>query len=278
MSKARTRTAESGRQSPEPAGARPEIRFGRIWMLLLLTGVLLVAGAFLPRISFFIQDRMAGQYIGYSSMQALNLEMISSQDTTMPVMAKLASFRNMETMAISPAQASMTEEQALSAAESQMEDYIQADLFQWFDWTSRTVQPRIGFRLADWDQTTTFFVYWNVCFVNEGDPYQMLNLDIDDETGKILRIHYETLEDYTTDSFWDRNRERMEAFTEIYFRQLDLTEKAEYAATAGAGYAYWDRDGDVSCARYSLVDEQFGRTTLEFYVNGAGSLMVIFPL
>lgn len=254
------------------------VEMGKTWLLLLLAVVLLITGAVFPRIAAMLQDRMAEKRYGYSTMQSVNLEVISQKEQSVPTIAKLASLCSMEIMPISSSQAVMTEETVLMAVESAMADYEEAGLFQPFSYTGNSIQPCIGFRLWDGEQTTTFFVFWSVTYYNEEEPYQNLSLYIDDETGKILRIVYDSDTVGPVGGTGEGNQQRMEAFTEIYFRQLDLADYASYARTVGAGYGYWERDGGFSCARYSLVDEQYGRITLEFYVNEGGSLMVIFPI
>ena len=98
-------------------------------------------------------------------------------------------------------------------------------------------------------------------------------LDIDDETGKILCIRYDVYDSYSMDGVWERNKTIMDAFTDIYFAQIGMTEAAESAASI----AYFERDGGVSSALYGFGDVTYGEIKLEFYVEGSGGFFLYLP-
>lgn len=241
-------------------------------ILILLTIVLLIGGASLPAIAAAVQDIATVNNSGYSDIQSVKLD-LSEEDETIPMMGKLALISNMETVNIDPSQASMTEDEVFAAAETQMADYVDAGIFEWFDVTLRSAVPKLGVDLND---ANNFIIYWTVSFVNKDNPSRSLNLDLDDETGKILCIGYDVYDSYTMDGVWKRNKAIMDAFTDIYFAQLGLTEAAEYAESIEAGYEYFNRDGGVSSALYSFGDIIYGEINLEFYVEGHGGFYLYF--
>jgi len=242
-------------------------------LLILLTVLALAACAALPAIAAAVQDSATVHHLGHSQMKSMELD-VNKHRQTIPTMGKLALLSNMESIGIDPDQASMTQEEVFKTAQEQMKPYEEAGIFQWFDVTLRSAEPRLGIDLKD---ANNFMVYWTVSFVNEDGPGQWLNLDIDDETGRILCIYYGVYGSYSMDGVWQRNKVIMQAFTDIYFSQLDLTGAKEYALSTESGYAYSERDGGVSSALYSFGDADYGEIQLEFYVEGPGGFYLHFP-
>lgn len=241
--------------------------------LMFLTILALTICAALPVIVALLQDRSIADNSGYSEMKSMDLEG-NEQRESIPTMGKLALFRNMETIDLDPSQASMTEEEVFQAAQEQMKAYEEAGIFQWFDVTLRSAEPKLGIDMKD---ANNFLVYWTVSFVNEDGEGQWLNLDIDDETGKILCIYYGVYGSYSMDGVWQRNKIIMQKFTDTYFSQLDLTVAKELALSAETGYAYYERDGGVSGALYNFWDADYGEISLEFYVEGPGGFYLHLP-
>lgn len=242
-------------------------------LLILLTIMILIACASLPAIAASVQDSATVNNSGYSGMKSMKLDIYEEKES-IPMMGKLELISNMETINIDPSQASMTEEEVFKAAEEQMKAYEAAGIFQWFDVTLRSAEPRLGIDLKD---ANNFIVYWTVSFVNEYGQGQWLNLNIDDETGRILCIYYGVYGSYTMDGVWQRNKAIMDAFTDIYFSQLGLTDAKEYAESIEAGYGYFELDGGVSSAMYSFGDVIYGEINLEFYVEGPGGFYLYLP-
>ena len=245
----------------------------KVSFLMFLTILALTICAALPVIVSLLQDRSTVNNSGYSEMKSMDLD-VKEQRESMPTMGKLALFGNMETINIDPSQASMTEEEAFQAAQEQMKAYEEAGIFQWFDVTLRSAEPKLGIDMKD---ANNFLVYWTVSFVNEDGEGQWLNLDIDDETGRILCIYYGVYDSYSMDGVWQRNKLIMREFTDIYFSQLDLTVAKELALSAENGYSYSERDGGVSSALYNFWDATYGEISLEFYVEGPGSFFLHLP-
>lgn len=254
---------------------REMIHIGKriIPILILFTVILLIAGASLPAIAASVQDSTTVNHSGYGQMKSMELEFAEEKET-LPMMGKLALLGHMECVDIDPSQASMTEEEVFAAAEASMEAYIDAGIFQWFDVTLRSAVPKLGVDLND---VNNYIVLWTVSFVDEVDQSCVLLLDIDDETGKILSIHYGVYDSYSMDGVWKHNKVIMDNFTDIYFSQLGMTEAKEYVESVDAGVAYFQRDGGISSALYSFGDAVYGEINMEFYVEGAGGFYLYFP-
>lgn len=173
----------------------------------------------------------------------------------------------------------MTEEEAIAAAEAAMVPYEKARIFQWLDLTCLSAVPKLS---MDPEDASKFIMYWTVTFLGGSDRGPCLLLDIDDDTGKVLCISYAVYGSYTMDDVWERNAGILDAFTDIYFSQLGLTDIMQYAESAGTGYEYlaryeyFERDGGCSSAQYSFGDTVYGEIDLEFTVNGAGGFSLCF--
>lgn len=245
----------------------------KIPLLILMTLALLAVFAALPVIAASVQDSATVNSSGFRQMQSLKLD-FSQKKETLPMLAKLAMLGNMETIDIDPSQASMTEEEVFQAVESQLKDYEDAGIFQWFDVSVRGALPRLG---IDLNNTNNFLVYWTVSYSSKDGDTRSLVVDIDDETGKILHISYYVYEPYSMDGVWERNQVVLDAFTDIYFSQIGLTDEAEYAESITSGFTYYERDGGVSCAVCYLADAVYGKVGLEFFAEGAGGFYLYFP-
>lgn len=245
------------------------MRNSKISFLILLTILILAAFAALPVIAASVQDNTTVNSSGYHEMESMKLD-LNEEKETLPMMGKLALLGHMEWVNIDSSQASMTENEVFQAVETQMKAYEEAGIFQWFDVTLRSATPKLGIDLND---PNNFLVYWTVSFINEKDQSCSLLLDIDDETGKILCIRYDVYDSYSMDGVWERNKTIMDAFTDIYFAQLGMTEAKEYAESE-AGYEYYERDGGVSNALYSFGDATYGEINIDFYVEGAGGFFI----
>lgn len=242
----------------------------KIPILILFTVILLIAGASLPAIAASVQDSTTVNHSSYSQMKSMELE-FGEEKETLPMMGKLALLGHMESVSIDSSQASMTEKEVFQAAETLMADYENAGIFQWFDVTLRSATPKLGIDLND---PNNFLVYWNVSYINEYDYSRSLLLDIDDETGKIMCLSYYVYDSYTMEK---RNKTIMDAFTDVFFSQLGMTEAKEYAESIAAGYEYPEVDGGVSYAEYSFGDAIYGEIHVTFCVEGPGGFYLYFP-
>ena len=244
----------------------------KISLLILLTILLLAGFAALPVIAASLQDNRVVNQAGYQQIQTIKLD-YGNEKETLPIMGKLALFSIMQTIDIDSSQASMTQEEAFLAAETQIKAYEEAGIFQWFDVAHRSATPKLG---IDPNDATNYVVFWTVTYISEKKQNQTLILDIDDETGKILCIRHEVYQSYSMDGVWERNQKIMNEFTSIYFSQLGMTAEKESAEEVRS-FEYYERDGGVSNALYSFGDVTYGEISIDFYVEGAGGFYLYFP-
>lgn len=244
----------------------------KVLLLILLTILLLIVGANLPKVVAAVQDSTANT-VGYSDMQSVSLD-LSGTRSSLSTAEKLLLLRSNNILSITEDEASMTLDEVYAAMEAAMEPYEDAGIFQWFKATSADYIPVI---CLDPENPERYNIFWSVSMVNKNEPYQILMLDIDDETGIPFSIRYETYGSYSLNNVLERNYTVMKAFTDIYFRQLGWTESADYAESTDTGYEYGVLDGEVSLSRYSFGDVRYGEVIIDFYVTGTGSFYNYFP-
>ena len=223
--------------------------------LIFLTILLVLLGGGMPWIVSAVQDNALLHHSGYCDIDAIQLDF---SERSMADKLSLLSYS--QPVDITHTQATMTQEEVFAAVEREMAQYEDAGIFQWFEITRRTAQPKLGIDVND---VNHYLVYWTVTYINKKDPSRSLIVDLDDESGKILSIRYEVYDTYSMDGVWERNRATMDAFTEIYFSQLDVTPP---------DYEYFERDGGVSSALY-----RFEEFAIEFFTEGAGGFYLYFP-
>ena len=223
--------------------------------LIFLTILLLLLGGGMPWIVSAVQDNAMLNHSDYSEITAIQLDFSERS-----MADKLSLLSHSQPVDITHTQATMTQEEVFVAVEREMAQYEDAGIFQWFEITRRTAQPKLGIDVND---VNHYLVYWTVTYINKKDPSRSLIVDLDDESGKILSIRYCVYDTYSMDGVWERNRATMDAFTEIYFSQLDVTPP---------DYEYFERDGGVSSALY-----HFEELAIEFFAEGAGGFYLYFP-
>lgn len=239
-------------------------------LIFLLTAILLITGAFLPNITAAMADQVRNGKVNTAPIQSVQLE-FGSEKPTDSMIRKLAIRSRMNTLPIAPGDASMTEEEVFAAAESCMEQYISAGIFSWFEETHRMAEPHLAINPYNTDE---FYIFWAVNFVGENDPYSNLFLHLDDETGRILYIDYVT---YDPDRAYlsKEQSQVIDAFSQLYFDQLDLMEAADPTSSKTVTVTK-EMSKDVWCRRYSFTDTGYGAFTLEFYVKPKG-FYLLFP-
>ena len=223
--------------------------------LIFLTILLVLLGGGMPWIVSAVQDNALLHHSGYCDIDAIQLDFSERS-----MADKLSLLSRSQPVDITHTQATMIQEEVFAAVEREMAQYEDAGIFQWFEITRRTAQPKLGIDVND---VNHYLVYWTVTYINKTDPSRSLMVDLDDESGKILSIRYEVYDTYSMDGVWERNRATMDAFTEIYFSQLDVTPP---------NYEYFERDGGVSSALY-----RFEEFAIEFFTEGAGGFYLYFP-
>lgn len=243
----------------------------------VLAALILIAGlALLPQGIAGISDLMTNEKPGAASIHTVELSLYSNQ-TEEPgyMMRKLALEQRMTTIPIEPEQASMTEEDVISAAMDGMTIYMEAGVFEWFEYTFCAAEPYLGMDPENPDNNS---VFWGVTFSHDEKPYQYLFLHIDDETGSILYLSYET---YGPDMYNYYYRENqllmMEGFVDAFLRPLNLTigQLEEYDGLLGSGVEEQELTDDVTCVMYTYEDAVYGAVYVTFHISPEG--LHVFP-
>lgn len=238
-------------------------------LLFLVTAGLIAAGANLPKLTAALSDRETMNQAGSHPMQSVSLDLSGERKPLSPA-GKLVLLRGGKTIAITENEANMTQAEINGALETQMEAYIDAGIFAWFDYTSWITQPYL---CIDPDKPENYGIFWTVTIVNENEPYQSLLMDIDDETGRICSIRFDQYSSYSLDGVWERNHTVMDAFARVYLSQLGLID----AANAEPNLEYGELDGEVLFGGFTFTDSDYGQIPLEFYVTGSGSFWLYIP-
>lgn len=246
--------------------------FAVLLSLILITGL-----ALLPRGIAGISDFLSNGKPGTASMNTVELTVYSDQtDEPGYMMRKLALYQNMTTIPISQDQAKMSEEEVFTAAIDGMALYMEANMFEWFEYHYSSAEPYIGIDPADKSKN---MIFWAVTFAVKNDPYHQLFLHIDDETGKILYIEYETDgPDQFNYYYPDNQRLMMEGFVDSFFRPLNLVshQLSEYKNLVSQNIMERKLTDDVTCVRYTFEDSKYGVIIVEFLISPKG-FIVSYP-
>lgn len=243
----------------------------------VLLSLALIAGfALLPKGIAIVSDFLSNGKPGTTSMDTVELTVYSDQtDAPGYMMRKLALEQRMTTIPIEPEQAAMTEEEVQNAALEGMEAYVDAGIFEWFEYTFFSAE---AYLCMDPEDQSNNSVLWGVQFCREEKPYQNLFLHIDDETGSILYLSYET---YGPDAgkYYEPEDQRrmMEDFVDAFFRPLNLTTEQT------SNYKNYNRieaakDGtadDWAIASYVYDDAVYGDVYVTFHISPEG--LHVFP-
>lgn len=239
---------------------------------VLLAAVLIGALAVLPRAVGEIRDEFAGKTPISAPMQSVALA-FGADRVSEPgyMLRKLALEQNMFTVPIQPSQATMSEDDALEAAMFGMRPYIDSELYHWFDGNFVNIQPYIG---IDPENKSNNMIFWAITYAHDREPYQYLFLHIDDETGCVLYIDYETSGDDRLDTFDSQNQPLlMEKLIDAFLRPLNLLEEQMPDAQNQLSREITEvqrLESDVTCIAYTLEDALYGAVRLQFYITPEG--------
>lgn len=239
----------------------------------------LIAGmALLPRWIAGISDRVTNGKPGTAAMQSVALSLYSDQkDEPGYMLRKLALEQWMTTVPIKPEQAKMTREAVLTGAVDGMTPYIEAGMFKWFDYQFTDAEPYL---CIDPENKSSNMIVWGVTFAVDDKPYHHLFLHVDDETGKILYISYETDGPDKYNYYYKENqRLLMEGFTDSFYRPLGLSgdQLGDYKELVSQEVEERKLTDDVTCWRYTFDDQQYGVIYVEFSITPAG-FSVTYPM
>lgn len=243
---------------------------------VFLSMVLITGLALLPKGIAGISDYFSNEKPGTASIHTVELSVYSDQtDEPGYMMRKLALEQRMNTIPIEPEQASMTEEDVLNAALEGMVAYEDVNVFKWFEYTFFSAEPYLG---VDPENQNNNSIFWGVQFTREEKPYQNLFLHIDDETGRILYLSYETYGP-DADKYYEPENQRlmMEGFVDAFFRPLRLTasEMSEYKNFIGTEISEKETPDDATIVSYTYEDAVYGAIHVTFHISPEG--LHVFP-
>ena len=242
----------------------------KIPVLILLTLGLLVLFALLPRLISSALDIKLSQTPGFSDMLSIQLN-TGTQQQTLSAMDKLAFLSVAEAANTTQDQMRMDEEDVNIAVYEFLHQCESAGIIQIFEPSSVSMAPKLLYDLTDPEKH--IFV-WTVTMIYKEEPNQVLRMDVDDETGKILCITYDNYQEYSMDGVWERNKTVVDAFSDIYFSQLGLSDiwqnNVDLASDALIDYNYNEVDGGVTEAVYVFHNTLYGEFIIQFTVDGAG--------
>ena len=160
------------------------------FVLFILLAVLLTAVvAILPQAVAVMQDRAVHSQAKYGTIQTVQFNFENNAEAAqVSVMGKLAMTRQ-SFYSISEDKASMTQEEVLKAAETGLLPYYENGLmFNQWDAAGKYMTPYITYGVNN-----EYCIFWSVAFSLDADEgYYNLHLYVDDESGKIFWIDYQT--------------------------------------------------------------------------------------
>lgn len=217
--------------------------------ILAMTLCLIVLCAALPMLVAALQDRTAQNGAGYTDLKSVALE-LSAQSENLSIVEKLILLKSGDSYTISEKEATRTASEILSFAQKHIELYMNAGIFIQFEASNFQVVPAL---CIDSNQQT-HCVIWAVFIVNRNDEGENLTVIVDDETGIILSIAYETYYENAEISYMDRDY-LMDAFWNIYLSQLELQPGRNDVDVA----PNYEEPGDGSLRRYFYTADPEGR-------------------
>lgn len=229
-------------------------------VLLLLAVFMIAVGAMLPRLISSFQDDAAIGRIHYETIP--NIQLLIRSDDGYDPFRKLAMMSRMDGgIEISENMASMSREEAQERALAILRSYIDAGLIQEFE--PVVLENRCMLATVSIDPSLNG-IYWMVMVVSADDyNYAQLDLAIDDESGAALAVSFASERPLSA----VERREKLDAFTELYFASLSIPDYAHFVSSDMSG-AYV---GEKACAvRYHYVDDGYGEMNADFYAYEYG--------
>ena len=199
-------------------------------LLILLTMMLLVLGAALPKIAAAAQDGATVNNSGSSPIRSVALEL--SQDKPLSLLEKAALLADGVFYSIAANDAAMTQEEVLTAIEGNLAPYYHADLVP-YNWKDIQVKAAPYFVYGS-NQDESSHIFWVVSIGWDSAALQSCSLDlyVDDETGEILYIQYTSgspLDVYDPETYVD-------IFCDAYFESLGMPDILDNPEAYGVKY------------------------------------------
>lgn len=193
-------------------------------LLLLLTLALVAAGALLPRLVAAVTDGSAAERVDYGELTPVELDL--REKTSLTTEQKLFLVHHGDSIQISAADVSMTEAEALAAAENALTPYYDAGLLPTLAAGETTCSPVLTYSTIN-----DFYGYfWQITILQDGN--WQLELVLDDETGRLMSIFFWTGDHVFYEEKMDAT---LETFVDICLGALELErpEDSQYTGLDG---------------------------------------------
>lgn len=228
------------------------MRKWKLTLLLLLTAALILAGAKLPGITSAVTDKAAAGKVSYGILESVQLEF--RERNSLSTMEKLILCRSGDSIEASEKDTRMTKEQALEAADEALAPYIDAELITWVGERSAECHPRLMFEAS----YGLHGYFWDICISYGVDSGKILNLLLDDATGKIVVMDYAVDENLFEEM---RISDGLDTFVQIYQEEMHLPEPEYRKDDIRGGVreaSYWWEEGEYErCIVFCVYDKGF---------------------
>ena len=246
------------------------MRKQKIPLLVLLTIALLIAGANLPALAAAIQDKAIVNHADFGEMESLKLDFSDSE--VAPLLQKLALLRDGSFYTVSPSKTRIQHSEIEELVKGGLALYYQDELipYNWQGYEFSAV-PHLVYNDADKD---TYAVFW-VVSIHWLETRDNLSLYVDDETGLILYLHYNTANSpdvYTAQGYLD-------VLSNAYFTSAGIWEIWNEPSAYGVEWVEFDDSGlyeknDLYYC-YTIYHPDYGELEIQFwlYQNGFYTLI-----
>lgn len=226
------------------------------YWILALTALLILLCALLPRFMGRVQDRRALNRVGYSQSAQVQLEIQQG----MTPLGKLALLCRMEgVLEVPEAMAEMTAEEAEQAALDALQSYVDAGLIPEFPVWYIEAKPLL---ILTPEEVDLAGLVWAVTVLSDEEGVMNVSLDIDDATGKPLRIDF-------VYEYWNPADlpGLLPQFAEVYFAGIAVENYEQFATDDLENRYIGD---DTVGQRYRIGDTAYGEANLDLYVHQYG--------
>lgn len=226
------------------------------YWVLMLTAIVILLCALLPRVMGGIQDKQAMNRVGYSQSAQVQLEI----QRDMTPLGKLSLLCRMEGVLEVPEDfAEMTVEEAEGAALDALQPYVDAGLIPEFSVWHIEAEPLL---ILTPEEVDLAGLVWAVTILEDEEAVMHVSLDLDDATGKLLRLNY-------TYEYWDKTdlHGTLARFEEVYFAGLAVEDYENFATEDLENRYIGDH---VAGKRYRIGDQVYGEINLDLYVYQHG--------
>lgn len=225
-------------------------------LILLLTCLCIGIVAFLPRFTGWVQDRRALEQVDYRDSAQVQLEI----QKDISLLGKLSLLCRMQgVLEVPEAMAEMTVEEAEQAAVDALKPYMEAGLIPEFTVWHVEACPLL---ILTPEEVDLAGLVWATTILADEEGVLNVSLDIDDATGKLLRLNFAY-------EYWDPTdlSGSLARLTEVYFAGLAVEDYEQFATDDLENRYIGD---DTVARRYRLEDAVYGHANLDLYVHRYG--------